>query len=212
MFENEKEEDYMGMVAWHKNMGTPRTLFGTEIKSNPITLTIKRAVECREYSSNWYYDKEQLIEIEMSPIQWAEFLTSGNTSGVPCTIVKVNGKRMSEPKTSEIVKQYSDEVETSFEKFDNSFQKIADVIKETLDSNKSMSKKTMEELLDMIDVARHKTVADAKFVKESFKEDMDKIVVKAKAEFNAYVENRVHEIGIEAIKTDSVKFLEDKEN
>lgn len=38
---------------------------------------------------------------------------------------------------------------------------------------------------------------------------MSKIVGKANAEFNAYVENRVHEIGIEIIKKDSVKFLED---
>ena len=47
-------------------------------------------------------------------------------------------------------------------------------------------------------------------VEETFdkKEDMDEIVTKAKAEFNAYVENRVHEIGIEEVKKGNVKFLE----
>lgn len=77
--DNEKKEDYMGMVSWHRNIGAPRTLFGTEIQSNPITLTIKRATECRELSRNWYHSDKQLVEIEMSPIQWAEFLTNGNT-------------------------------------------------------------------------------------------------------------------------------------
>ena len=41
--------------------------------------------------------------------------------------------------------------------------------------------------------------------------DMEEMITKAKAEFNAYVETHVHEIGIESIKSDSVKFLEDKE-
>ena len=51
-------------------------------------------------------------------------------------------------------------------------------------------------------------MANVDFVKDSFKEDMNNIVGKAKAEFNAYVENRIHEIGIEEIKKGNVKFLE----
>ena len=47
-----------------------------------------------------------------------------------------------------------------------------------------------------------------KFVKDSFKEDMSKIVTQAKAEFNAYVESRIHEIGIEELKKRNVSFLE----
>ena len=39
---------------------------------------------------------------------------------------------------------------------------------------------------------------------------MDKIVTQAKAEFNAYVENRIHEIGIEEMKKGNVSFLENK--
>lgn len=203
-----KFEDYMGMVAWHRNMGTPRTLFGTEIQSNPITLIIKRASEERYLNRNWYHEEKPIVEIEMSPVQWAEFLTNGNTTGVPCTIVRVEGKSMSEPKISEIAKQYSEEVEKSFDRFGGSFDDIANIIKSTLDANKSMGKKQMEEILNLIDTVKHKVVADAKYVKSSFKEDMEEMVTKAKAEFNAYVENRIYEIGTEAINKDSVKFLE----
>ena len=68
-----------------------------------------------------------------------------------------------------------------------------------------MGIKDLSSLLNKI----HNAMANVDFVKDSFKEDMDKIVTKAKAEFNAYAENRIREIGIENIK-DSVKFLEDK--
>ena len=90
MFDDEKTktEDYMGMVSWARSCNaSSRNLFGTEIKTNnPITLRINKAEEIRDLSRNWYHSLEQIVEIEMSPVQWAEFLTSGNTSGVPCTI------------------------------------------------------------------------------------------------------------------------------
>lgn len=208
--ENEKSENYMGMISWHRSMGTPKLLFGTEIQSTPIILKISKASEQRNLSRNWYHENGQIIEIEMSPVQWAEFLTSGNTSGVPCTINYLYGKKMSNPNPSEITNQYDKEIEESFNEFDNSFKRVAQVIKSTLDSNKPMGKKTMEELLNIVDTLRKNTVANVKFVKNSFKEDMNEMVTKAKAEFNAYIENRVHEIGIESLKNEPVKFLENR--
>lgn len=212
MNESKKEEDYMGMISWHRNMGTPRTLFGTEIQSNPITLTIKKASEERNLSRNWYHEEGDLIEVEMSPVQWAEFLTSANTSGVPCTLKWLIGKgHMSEPKVSEIAKQYNDEVEESFDGFRNSFDEISNLVKSVLDSNKSMSKKQMEEILHIIEVSKYKVINSVEFVKASFKDDMEEMLTKAKAEFNAYVENRIYEIGTDTIKKDTVKFLEDND-
>jgi F0F1-type ATP synthase membrane subunit b/b' len=213
MFEKTKSEDYMGMVSWSKLSGGARPMFGTEIETaNPIRLTISHAEEVRDLSRYWFHPKKKIVEIEMSPIQWAEFLTSSNTSGIPCTIKQIDGEYMSEPKSSEIMKHYDKEVEEHFDEFDNSLRKIDEIIKSAIDSNKPMVKKALEELRSIIDTARYKTVADVKFVKDSFKEDMEGMITKAKAEFNAYVENRVHEIGIETIKKDSVKFLENKDN
>ena len=210
MFENMKSEDYMGMISWSKTSGSARALFGTEIDTaNPIKLEICHAEENRELSRNWYFSKKQIVEIELSPIQWAEFLTSGNTSGVPCTIKYLNGERMSDPKSSTIMEDYNNEVEEQFDEFGKSFDKVAETLKEQIDSNKPMGKKALEELLRKVEILRTNTVANVNFVKDSFKEDMNKIVTKAKSEFNAYVENRIHEIGIESLKNDSVKFLED---
>ena len=209
MFENSKSEDYMGMISWSKSSGGARPMFGTEIETaNPIRLTISHAEEIRDLSRYWFHPKKNIVEIEMTPIQWAEFLTSGNTSGIPCTVKRINGEHMSEPKLSDIAKVYDEEVEKSFDKFGASLKQIDEIIKSAIDSNKPMGKKALEELHNIIDTARYKTVADVKFVKDSFKEDMEGMVTKAKAEFNAYVENRIHDIGIESIKNDSVKFLE----
>ena len=211
MFENVKSEDYMGMISWSKTSGSARALFGTEIETaNPIKLDICHAEESRELSRNWQFAKKQIVEIEMSPVQWAEFLTSGNTSGVPCTLKYINGEKMSDPKPSTIMEDYNNEVNEQFEEFGKSFDKVSETLKEQINSNKPMGKKALEELLREVEILRTNTVANVKFVKNSFKKDMDKIVTQAKAEFNAYTESRIHEIGIESIKNDSVKFLENK--
>ena len=204
MFEKTKSEDYMGMVSWSKLSGGARPMFGTEIETaNPIRLTISHAEEVRDLSRYWFHPKKKIVEIEMSPIQWAEFLTSGNTSGVPCTIKQINSERMSEPKETEMFNDYNEEVEEHFDKF----KEIEDVVKSAIDSKKPMGMKDLSSLLNKI----HNAIANVDFVKDSFKEDMNNIVGKAKAEFNAYVENRIHEIGIEEIKKGNVKFLEDKD-
>lgn len=204
MFEKTREEDYMGMVSWSRLSGGARPMFGTEIKtSNPIRLEICHAEECRDLSKNWYFPRKQIVEIELSPIQWAEFLTSGNTSGVPCTIKRIDGERMSEPKDTEIFNDYNEEVEEQFDKF----KEIENIVKGAIDSKKPMGMKDLSSLLNKI----HNAMANVDFVKDSFKEDMNEIVTKAKAEFNAYTENRIHEIGIESLKSDAVKFLENKE-
>ena len=84
MNEIKKEEDYMGMISWSKLSGGARPMFGTEIETaNPIRLTISHAEEIRDLSRYWFHPKKKIVEIEMTPIQWAEFLTSGNTSGIP---------------------------------------------------------------------------------------------------------------------------------
>lgn len=207
MFDNEKtrNEDYMGMISWSKSYNaSPRNLFGTEIKTdNPITLRINKAEETRDLSRNWYHSLGRIVEIEMSPIQWAEFLTSSNTSGVPCTIRYIGGQRMSDPKETEIFNDYNEEVEKHFEEF----KEIENVVKSAIDSKKPMGLKDLNSLLCKI----HNVMSNVDFVKDSFKEDMNSIVSKTKAEFNAYVENRIHEIGIESFRKDSVKFIEDKD-
>lgn len=212
MMENKKSENYMGMINWCRTSGSARPLFGTEIETaHPIKLEICHAEEIRELSRNWFSPRGQIVEVEMSPIQWAEFLTSGNTSGVPCTIRYIHGERMTEPKLSTIMEDYNKEVDDQFDKFDKAFEDISKNLKEQIELNKPMGKKALEKLLSEVNVLRTNVVANVKFARESFKEDMDGIVVKAKAEFNAYAENRIREIGLDAIKNDSVRFIDNKE-
>lgn len=51
-----------------------------------IKLAISQASVERNLSQDWVFDSKQLIEINMSEVQWARLLSSMNTTGVPCTL------------------------------------------------------------------------------------------------------------------------------
>lgn len=62
-------------------------LFDSDIKHvHFVTLTIQRATRKRELNRDWLFGRQELIEVAMSEAQWASFVSSMNTSGVPCTI------------------------------------------------------------------------------------------------------------------------------
>lgn len=212
MFENEKQEDYMGKIAWSRmNCSHPQAMFGTEIKtSNPVKITISNATEERDLNHNWYFTKDRIVELEMTPIQWAEFLTSGNTEGVPCTLKWIRGQGyLSEPKCEDIKKVYNNEVEQHFDEIKEDFSALSSKVKAL---SMKLGKANTKELEDLIYKLNMNMNSNMDYIKSCFKEDMSNMVTKAKAEFNAYVEDRIQAIGIESLKSDSVKFLENKEN
>ena len=187
----------------------PQPMFGTEIKtSNPVKIVISNAAEEREINRNWIFTKERIVELEMSPIQWAEFLTSGNTEGVPCTLKYIRGEgNLSEPKVENIKKVYNDEVEQHFDEIKEDFSALSSKVKAL---SMKIGKSNTKELEDLLYKLNMNITSNMDYIKKCFKEDMTEMVGKAKAEFNAYVEDRIQEIGIESIKNGTVQFLEQK--
>ncbi|MFM9815939.1 hypothetical protein ACKI16_46630, partial [Streptomyces scabiei] len=62
-------------------------LFGSNTNSNSIiSIKISNAEVRQDLGRNWYYDTNVITEINMTTIQYAEMISSPNTSGVPCTI------------------------------------------------------------------------------------------------------------------------------
>lgn len=193
MSENTIKKDYMGMISWG-NQTCNRTLpmFGSEIGTDrPVVLRISRASMTRELSQNYYNcESKPLIEIEMTPMQWAEFLTAGNTTGVPCTIHKFNGETMSPVDRTNIVSPFIKESEECFNDFKKGATELESYINSVLQSGKSMNKTQMKELLDKISSYKNRTVSSVQFVHDQFNEAMETSVTRAKSEIAAYA-NRV---------------------
>lgn len=211
---NEIKKDYMGLISWNRvTCGAPQPLFGSDIKTDsPVCIRICQA----HISEDPCYDglpehrrifgkHPCMLEIEMTPIQWAEFLTAGHVDdGVPCTITHINGKRTEPVQARNVAAEYDIHIQNKFDEFENSFKRMEQTVQDVLDSGKSMSKSQMKELLRSMSIARQNTVANIKYARDRFKEDMASIVVKAKAEVNAYAELRLGNYGVKCIMDDRV--------
>lgn len=136
----------------------------------------------------------------MTPSQWAEFLTAGHVDdGVPCTITRLNGKSMSRVEMRNVAEEYGNHINEKFEDFQKGIKRFEDEIEHTLESGKSMGKTQMKELLHFMKCFRENAPANLKYAHDRFREDMANMVVKAKAEINAYAELRLGDYGVKCI-------------
>lgn len=189
--ENETERDYMGMISWTRShCSAARPMFGSEIKTDsPITIRISQAIVCRKLNKNWYHSKpDPVIEIDLTTVQWAEFLTNGNTSGVPCTITSVMGNKTSPVICENVADTFKNETEERFAEFRNGAEEIKNVIDKAISSGKPMTKTHLTELLKMVEIYKNNTEANLNYFRKRFMEDMANVVVKAKAEISAYAQ------------------------
>jgi hypothetical protein len=102
LFENKEEHPSYGQMGFSRVTSNSRTpLYGTSNECHEyIKLTIKRSEIHRDLHRFWYFGTDDLIEVNMSPSQFAEAITSLNMGdGIPVTIsmINENGKRKQIP-------------------------------------------------------------------------------------------------------------------
>ena len=207
MKENQKHDSF-GMIRWSRTQGSSRDLFGSSIEHhNTVCLTISKGEVERKLNRDWYYSHNEIIEVEMSPIQFSEFLTSPNTSGHPCTIryteklgviqgVPIESKR----------KVAEDEFKKDLEKIASNFQKLEEFANYL--SNKSTINKLEKDTLKSNIFEVKRIIEDhIPFAQMSFNEQLDKSVAEARSSIEAFVEGKIRDTGLEALRNE-VKLLE----
>lgn len=205
-FEELPRKDYMGTISWCRPyFGAPQPMFGSAIKtSHPVCIRIDRAnVICHGgdvSNTSILPDNHPFIELEMTPLQWAEFLTSGGQAeGVPCTITKVDGQHMSRPEEENIANTYFKATNERCDEFSEGMKRFEKELADAIGSGKGMPKTQMKEMLQNMQRFRIKSVANINYLRERFMEEIGGIVVKAKSEVNAYAEMHLHDLGVKCL-------------
>jgi len=191
-----------GMLQFNRAYGSSgRALFGSSIKhSNVITLRITQGSVNRGLSENWFFGGKSYVEAEMSYSQFAEAISSfGIGSGVPITLRYVNGERIEDCPFYSTIEKFQEE-------FKERQDSAADVLKEgiktarkLLSEKKSFGKKDIEELLKILEHANREQGGNATFIYDQFNRQMEKTVTEAKGEVEAFVQNKLHAITMDAL-------------
>jgi len=160
-----------------------------------------------------------IVEVEMSYTQFAEAITSfGKGEGTPVTITNIGGKRVEGIEFVNKRMQFDEEFEADMKELTSETNPFYTKILSLL-SKPSVGKTDKEEIKKQLDMLRQHIASNIPFVKKQFTEQMDNTVLESKADFEAFVEDKIHSVGLEGFKAQLMKLgqpdsaaLEDKTN
>ena len=199
--EKEFQHPSFGMLGFSRVNGNSGYLFGTNVQpDNYIEMRLYTGRMKRDDIEDNFYPDDNILTVKMSPVQFSKLITSMNYArGVPCTITSFNGKKVEQAKNIENRKTFS------ARSFNDKMSKFAASINknmttaEKLIAKKNLSKKDQEELRMMLYGIQKELTSNIPFFRQMFQEEMDKIVVDAKAEIDAAIQHAVTKAGIKAL-------------
>lgn len=190
-----------GQIQFIRTTGGGRRFYGSELPQNHyITLEIHHSEINRDLASENYYPTGQIIRLRMSSGQFSELITSmNNGSGVPCTIERLEGKKIEDIPEVESRKDFV------HRKFQERMKMFADTIKENqskaleLFKKKSLSKQDIHELTHHLNWLTTEIQSNIPFFAECFQETMDKVVFEAKTEVENAIQHKINVLGLDAL-------------
>lgn len=176
-----------GAITFSKVIGNDKNLFGTNITPNHfIQLKINNCEVNNEYGTNHYFPRNNLITVNLTPVQFSNLIVNMNTSvGSPCTITRFNGEPVEQDSTqSKLIEKTENLFKDKFQDKLNSLDSTIKII-----NNTKMTKKVKEELLSNVQQLKIEVEQNIPFYAKVFKEEMEKIVLDAKTEISAEMKN-----------------------
>ena len=202
-----------GMIGVSRCSGGGKEFFQSDIPCGEfIQITIKTAEAKRKYNRDWVMGDKLLCQVKLTPMQWAEMLTLMNYGdGVPCTIqyTEKDGYvkfQKEEDKLELLIKETDEKVDKGKEYIKSAKNKII-----TLANDKKISKKVAEELLFELGNANGCLGGDSiDFVKKQAREHIENMVVQAKANITAYIDNKTYSTGLKELKRSKLEENKDE--
>lgn len=195
-----KHESY-GTIDISRTTGGARTLFGTDVKhGNTIKLRINGAELIRSINNDWYHTLDRLIEIELSPVQFAEAITNMNTNGVPCTIKYFNGESKKEPPFINKKELFRQEFNEDIKEVSNKINELSKEVEEIINSKKTFTKIDKENILSGLFKIKQELTSNIPFVVECFDKQIERSVSHSKSEVEAYIQYKINSLGLKALQ------------
>lgn len=194
-------------------IGGKKTLFGSSIQhDNTISMTLHHASIERGLNRDWIHGDKVIVEVEMSYSQFAEAITSMNMgTGVPVTI-RWTEKDGAIPPCDFVSKrdQFEDEFKKQRETAIRISEELIQEVTELFNQKGTLKKADKEEILRKLNMLKMDIGVNTDFIVQQFNEQMDKTVMEAKGEIEAFYQNKINTIASAALveHRDELKMLD----
>ena len=188
----EERHPAFGLIGASRVSTSPpgASLFDSDIRhQHTVIVRVRAASRSRDLHRDWIRSEEQFVEVEMSEAQWASFVSSMNAGdGVPCTVRMREGQRdvPGLPYAPRLA-QTMDEVRDAAEK---AVHDVAEAFAAYTEKKTAANLRTLE--------ARIRNLpANMEFSAKAVSEHTEAVVQKARADIEAMVITKAHQLGIE---------------
>jgi hypothetical protein len=141
-----------------------------------------------------------LIEVEMSPVQWAEAITHMNCGrGTPVTIRHVGMKRMPDCPDTNARAKIEDEFTADMRKLSKDFAENSKRVYELLQKKTALTVAEKAEISGTLDKIQNMLGSTVPFVHSQFNEAVEDTVTQAKGEIEAFYTQAIMNAGKAAL-------------
>lgn len=202
MFNEKETNPCYGTISFNRAQGNGMTLFGSNIPHDHcITLEIHRASVCRELHSDFIHEESPIVTVDLSYNQFAEAISAfGQHPGVPCTIcyTEKDGYIKERPAYVNKRKQLDKELKEQIDKITNIAANAEQNVNDILNKKGTLTKADKEEIRKIMNSLKN-AMPNTEYIHKQFQNEMDKAVLEAKGEVEAFVARRFETIAKETI-------------
>lgn len=191
-----------GTLAFRRKTGGITPLFGSSIEHRDIiSMTLYHADITRSLNEDHIHGSKPIAEVEMSYSQFVEAISSMNIgTGVPVTIrwTEKDGKI---PPCDFVNKreQFADEFKQKRKKITEQSQELINSVSEMFEQKKALTKADKQDILNKLFQLSMNIGCNIDFIADQFNEQMDKTIMEAKGEIEAFCQNKVNSIASAAL-------------
>jgi hypothetical protein len=178
--------------------GSGAVLFDSDIKhGHTVRVRIHRAIRRRDLSTDWIHPGQELIEVEMSEAQWAGFVSSMNTSGVPCTLRRTENEVAVpnldyDPRLAHSMQEVKGAAVKAFGRIREAMQDYEEAVAQKLGA------KIIKERQRNLHYAIENSGANMTFAAKQLVEHTENVVQKARSDIEAMVQAEAARLGLTA--------------
>ena len=176
------------------------SLFDSPLRHHhAIKVFITHAAKVRNLSQDWVHAEEEIVEVYMSEVQFANFVTSaGIAGGTPCTLNRLQGKSIQQCPEEHTRESFENDVKDDLKELKGALAELNKLV-EDIAAKPRLTADDKAKPREAAHTAYSKVSDSLPFVHQQFTEAMDKTVSTAKAEIGAHVQHVIKQAGLEKI-------------
>jgi hypothetical protein len=190
-----------GMISISRVQSNGTVIFGSRIlNNNYIQLEISTAEKERDAYSEFYFPKETLVTVKISPSQFANMLVHSNTSGVPCTIeyTSEQGRIEQQKEPSSVRKEMMEDTKKVMGSLKEKTKALSEIVKNDLKGQIKKAKK--DEIRDLVIQIENAVNSNLDFLLKKQIQRMEEVGAEIVTEAEARIEQIIQNKGLSSLQ------------